>query len=320
MAKLFDQFELPLGFGGASISGEGGGYGFGDVSTEQAEETLAAAFDQGIRLYDTAPIYGFGLSEKRLGDYFKQKREDVFFISKSGVDWHDTKRVNMSNDPKVTKKMLENSLRDLQSDYIDLYMIHWPDQNVDIRKPMEVLAKAKLEGKIKHIGLCNTYMEDLKKAQEVDAIEAVQSQLNPFDLTTVEQLGDYLKDNEISFMSWGTLDKGILTRKVTQERTYDASDCRSWAPWWDKKEVAKKSMAMQKVFSFLEENGVDGLQFAVSHNLNIPVCDMVLVGMKNPKYVETTVNASRNLISNDIIEEAKRVLEQELKQLEDSAS
>ena len=85
---------------------------------------LGLAFDLGIRLYDTAPIYGFGLSEQRLGNYFKHKREDVFFISKSGVDWHDSKRVNMTNDPAVTQKMLENSLRDLQSDYIDLYMIH----------------------------------------------------------------------------------------------------------------------------------------------------------------------------------------------------
>jgi myo-inositol catabolism protein IolS len=312
VSKLFDQFEIPLGFGGASISGEGGGYGFGDVSEEQANDTLAAAFDAGIRLYDTAPIYGFGLSEKRLGQYFKSKRDEIFYISKSGVDWHDTKRVNMTNDPKVTHKMLEQSLRDLQSDYIDLYMIHWPDQNVDIRKPLEVLAKAKLKGKIKHIGLCNTYMEDLKKAQEIDKIEAVQSQLNPFDTTTVEQLGEYLNEQNISFMSWGTLDKGILTRKVTQERKYDDSDCRSWAPWWDKKEVAQKSIAMQKVFDFLEQNDANGLDFAISHNLHVPVCDMVLVGMKNPKYVESTVSSVSKLIDEKIVAEAKEILLKEL--------
>lgn len=309
MQKLFDQFELPLGFGGAALSGEGGGYGFGDVSQDEANNTLASAYEHGIRLFDTAPIYGFGLSEQRLGEFFQGKREEVFFISKSGVSWHESKRVNMTNDPKVTLKMLEQSLRDLRSDYIDLYMIHWPDQNVDIRKPMEVLAKAKLEGKIKHIGLCNTFEEDLLKALEVEKIEAVQSQFNPFDTSTVDQLGDLLKEKAISFMSWGTLDKGILTKRVTEGRKYDASDCRSWAPWWDKKEVAKKSQAMQKVFEYLDEIESNGLNFAVSHNLNHPSCDMVLVGMKNPKYVESTVAAVKAKLSSEQVEEALMVLQ-----------
>ena len=114
-------------------------------------------------------------------------------------------------------------------------------------------------------------------------------------------------------MSWGTLDKGILTQKVTKERTYDASDCRSWAPWWDKKEVAKKSMAMQKVFSFLDQHGVSGLEFAISHNLNFSICDAVLVGMKNPKYVETTVNAIKKSIGSEIVDEAKSILEKEFR-------
>lgn len=316
MSKLFDQFEIPLGFGGAAISGEGGGYGFGEVSKQDAFDALACAYDNGVRLFDTAPIYGFGLSEQRFGEFFQPKREDVFLVSKSGVSWHDTKRVNMTNDPETTQKMLEQSLRDLRSDYIDLYMIHWPDHNVDIRRPMEVLAKAKAEGKIKHIGLCNTYMEDLQKAQEIEKIEAVQSQLNPFDTSTVEQLGDYLSENNISFMSWGTLDKGILTRKVTEKREYDPSDCRSWAPWWDKKEVAKKSLAMQDVFEFLEQSDVSGLNYAISHNLLNPVCDMVLVGMKNPKYVESTLKATNKIMAEADVQKATEILKRALERLE----
>lgn len=320
MSKLFEQFELPLGFGGASISGEGGGYGFGEVSEEQARDILLFAFEQGIRLYDTAPIYGFGLSEKRIGKYLKDLREKVFLVSKSGVDWHDSKRVNMSNDPVITQKMLEQSLRDLQSDYIDLYMIHWPDERVDIRRPMEVLAKAQLEGKIKHIGLCNTYDEDIKKAEELAKIEVVQSQMNPFDTSTINQLRDYLIEKNVSFMSWGTLDKGILTRKVIEGRKYDASDCRSWAPWWNKKEVAIKSQAMQTAFEYLDSKNVTGLEYAISHNLIDSECDMVLVGMKNTDYVQSTVEAVKKNIEKEVVQASTKILLDELEKLKANES
>ena len=116
--------HTPLLFGGASVSGEGGGYGFGEISKADSLSLLNHAYDRGIKVFDTAPIYGFGESERRIGAAFKDKREDVFIISKCGVTWHDTKRVNMTNDPQTTKKMIEQSLRDLGSDYIAVSYTH----------------------------------------------------------------------------------------------------------------------------------------------------------------------------------------------------
>ncbi|MEX0799153.1 MAG: aldo/keto reductase, partial [Bacteriovoracaceae bacterium] len=78
-----------LGFGGAAVSGEGMGYGFGDISEAEAGKLLLSSWEAGINLYDFAPVYGFNLAEKRAGEAFKRMREKVFFISKSGVDWHD---------------------------------------------------------------------------------------------------------------------------------------------------------------------------------------------------------------------------------------
>ena len=132
-----------LVFGGASISGEGRGYGFGDISETDAIDLLHCAFDSNINFYDTAPIYGYGLSELRMGIAFKHMREKVFICSKAGVDWHDNSRVNMTNDPKTVARMFDESRKRLNSDYIDLYMIHWPDKNVDIRSSLEPLYKLK---------------------------------------------------------------------------------------------------------------------------------------------------------------------------------
>lgn len=286
---------LRLGFGGAAISGEGGGYGFGEISEQNALGLLEAAFDLGITLFDTAPIYGFGLSEKRIGMAFKKKREKVFLVSKSGVTWHSTKRVDMTNDPQVAERMLEQSLRDLQTEYIDLYMIHWPDSKVDIRRPMEVLSKAKAQGKVKHIGLCNTYTDDLNKAQEVDNIEAVQCSFSFFDRRVREELFPVLKEKNISFMGYGTLEKGILTKRVVSQRKFDPSDCRAWAPWWKASDKDKKMEIVAHLAPEVEKSGHTMLELALGFVLSHREVSSALCGARSREQLESLVKALAHL-------------------------
>lgn len=280
MSSLLSNYtssSLPLIFGGAAISGEGGGYGFGDMTESQAIDLLLYSFDRGLRVFDTAPIYGFGESERRMAKAFKAIREKVFIVSKSGVTWNEAKRVDMTNDPLVAKRMLEQSLRDLDTDYIDLYMIHWPDAKTDIRKTMEVLAKEQLSGKIKHLGLCNTYPEDFARASEIGKIEVVQNQLNFFERDGYQCMEELLKNHSISFMSWGTLDKGILSGRVQENRRYDKSDARSWAPWWKNSNYRQKIQVVNELSPLLESMGKTGLHLALSFNLSrsvpvFPIC------------------------------------------------
>ncbi|MBC7427643.1 MAG: aldo/keto reductase [Bacteriovorax sp.] len=296
---------LKIAFGGAAISGEGGGYGFGEISETDAIDLLLDAYEGGIRIFDTAPIYGFGLSEIRMGKAFENMREKVFLVSKSGVTWHENKRVDMNNNPKIAEKMIEQSLRDLKTDYIDLYMVHWPDSKVDIRKTVEVLSKAKEQGKIKHIGLCNTFVEDLNKAFEVDRIEVVQSEFNFFTNKFVrEELFPYLNEKHMSFMSWGTLDKGILTGRVDEKRkTYDKSDCRSWAPWWKDADNSAKFEAMKNLWPALDKNHHTGLEMALGYNLSFPELSVAICGAKTSDQLQSLLKAAHNLPKNEELEE-----------------
>ncbi|EQC46649.1 aldo/keto reductase [Bacteriovorax sp. Seq25_V] len=308
METLLSKFsKIPISFGGASISGEGAGYGFGDISESEAIKLLHYAQERGIQIYDTAPIYGFGESEKRIGKAFKKRRDEVFIVSKSGVTWAKNKRVDMSNDPKVTESMLIQSLRDLDSDYIDLYMVHWPDARVDIRRPMEVLAKAQAQGKIKHIGLCNTNKEDFILASEVAKIETIQSQLNFFERESVDSILPICKEFSASFMSWGTLDKGILTGRVTRDRKFDRDDCRSWAPWWKQMDKESKFKKMDIITPILREKEHTPLELAISYNLSLKEVTTVLCGARNANQLDGLLDALEKRVDPVLIEELSKI-------------
>jgi myo-inositol catabolism protein IolS len=290
-----------IGFGGGAISGEGKGYGFGKISFDESVRLLQEAYETGINLFDTAPIYGFHESEKRMGAAFKKIREKVYIVSKSGVTWHDSKRVNMTNDPKTTEKMIHDSLKALDTEYIDLYMIHWPDQNVDIRKPLEVIKKAQDQGKIKSIGLCNTNLEDLEKSVEVCEVKTIQVQFNYFEQKNLDLI-KWANNNKISVMSWGTFDQGILSGRVTIDRKFDPEDCRSWAPWWDKELVKTKVTKLAKIIPVLDSQNISLQSFALSFNYHHGV-DLCLVGSRNSEQLKSLKLASENLIGQTLFEE-----------------
>ena len=299
---------IPLVFGGAAISGADGGYGFGDVSHEDSLDLLRASYERGVRLFDSAPIYGFGESERRIGKAFG-KGEDVFVISKSGVTWDESRRIDMTNQPEVAGRMLEQSLRNFGRDVIDLYMVHWPDERVDIRRTLEVYVRAQEQGKIKHIGLCNTFPQELRKAREVARIEYVQSE---YHLLCRDVPAVFPHLQEAVFMSWGTLDKGILTGSVDRKRelskNYHSSDCRRKAPWWKQSEVLKKIERLESLWPFLKERGYSPLEMALGHNLCRTECSHVLVGFKSRRQLEEVLAGLEHLPDSKTVEEARHLV------------
>jgi myo-inositol catabolism protein IolS len=281
---IFGKPVSAIGFGGAAISGEGGGYGFGDMSETEAQTLLSHSWELGINLYDTAPIYGFGLSEERLGKYLPK---DAIIVSKGGVDWHSTRRVNMTNDPKVIERMFLESLKRLKREYIDVYMIHWPDKNVDIRRPLEILRKYQEKSVISQIGLCNTNLDDLTKARDVAPISCLQSELNVLNTKAFDDLEEEWK--KYFSMSWGTLDKGILSGRVTEKRKFDQSDARSWAPWWNKKDVLIKIEKVKRLETILSDYNISLTQYCLHFNLNLYGLSSCLIGSKKQQDMDDMV-------------------------------
>ncbi|MCK6512567.1 aldo/keto reductase [Myxococcota bacterium] len=300
-----------LGFGGAAVSGEGKGYGFGEIQEQAALDLLRAALDLGINLFDTAPIYGFGLSEQRIGKAFVGKREKVFLVSKCGVTWDRDQRVGIDNSPKKTQEMLHQSLRDLQTDYIDLYFVHWPDPNVDIRRTMEVLAKARQEQKIRSIGLSNTSPEEIARAMEIDRVDVLQGSFNLFDGYARDVLFPLVDEHGMGFMSYGTLDKGVLTGRVTAEREktsgFDSSDIRSHASWWKQADRSLKYKAMAALRPLLQKHGHSGLEIALGYVLRFAQVSTALCGVRDRQQLESAVAAVSHLPDAEFLQEAEDI-------------
>jgi myo-inositol catabolism protein IolS len=291
MEKIYHnslQQELSvLGLGGAALSGEGGGYGFGPLEEDQAERLIKSALELGINVFDTAPIYGFGLSEERLARYLKIA-EHAFIITKGGVDWHSNKRVNMTNGPKVIERMLHESLKRLKRDVIDMYMIHWPDNKVDIRHPLEILFKAKEQGKIRFVGLANTHQEDLLKAQELGEIHGLQAEHNYWN-TQNFQLKEELAP-QAHFSGWGVLDKGILSGRVTLERQFHPTDARSWAPWWRREDVKAKLERIEKLKTKLSPLDLSLKEFSLLYAKMMAPQSTLLIGSKSSQDLHNMAN------------------------------
>ncbi len=275
-----------LGFGGAGLSGDGGGYGFGSMSENEAKSLIFKALDYGINTFDTAPIYGFGVSEQRLGKYLPK---NSFIVTKGGVDWHENKRVNMSNDPKIIEKMLNQSLQRLNREVIDVYMIHWPDPKFPIEAPLEVLIRAKKEGKILHIGLCNTNEDDLNRSLKLTRIELIQSQYNYFTPNSIKDLKPLLDAHQIGFMSWGTFDKGILSGRVDLERKFESSDARSWAPWWKAQNLEEKLQKLEKLKSIGQKLNLTLPELAIGHQFICTEVSSCLIGWKNIQDLDSNI-------------------------------
>lgn len=285
---------MPIAFGGAAISGEGGGYGFGKMSEKEAENLLHFAWERGIRVFDTAPIYGFGLSEERMGRYLPA---EAVIISKGGVHWHPSRRVNMTNDPGIMEEMLLASLKRLKRDHIPVYMIHWPDPKVDIRLPLAMLKSYQEKGIIGELGLCNTTPQDLEKAQEIADIKVLQSEVNLFNHQALHQLASTTKIT----MGWGTFDKGILSGRVSETRTFEKEDCRSWAPWWNKKEVRQKINKVIALEELLKPHDLSLKQFALHFNLQVKKLSFTLVGSKTTQDLQEVLELQEEKISPELV-------------------
>jgi aryl-alcohol dehydrogenase-like predicted oxidoreductase len=208
-----------------------GGWMWGGSDEQDAINTIHAALDRGINLIDTAPVYGFGHAEEIVGKALalNGRRDRALIATKVGLDWREGKVFRDSTGERVRKE-IEDSLRRLRTDHIDIYQVHWPDPLVPVEETAAVLAELRQEGKIRAIGVSNFSPEQITAFGKVVPIHTVQPPYNLFERAIENDVLPYAQQVGITVLAYGALCRGLLTGKVTASSRFEGDDLRKIDP------------------------------------------------------------------------------------------
>ena len=272
-----------------------GGTDWGEINVSDITSAIHRSLDSGVNFFDTAPVYGLGLSETRLSEILGSKRHDLFIATKGGLSWSDSKldgRAVVSRDSSKSHLRigLENSLRRLKLDFIPIYYIHWPDPNVEIRYTFEILSKFQSEGKIMHIGCSNFNELQLRAACEVSDISLVQLPINLLGDSINSKIADFVKDRSIGLVAYNVLANGLLTGKYDKNSRFEFSDRRSRLPQFQGEMFLESLRQVEKISLKATINNMKCSQFSISQVLKFPNVVSVIVGIKNLEQLEENIS------------------------------
>ena len=204
-----------------------GGYGWGDVQEKELIDAVHTAIDNGVTIFDTADTYGLGQSERTLGKALGSKRKDVVIADKFGVRAGNGPTF-YDNSPEYIRQALELSLKNLGTDYIDLYQVHYRDEKTPLSVVVGTLEALKKEGKIRYYGLSNIHEADYEEVKPfIGKIVSVQDEYSLACRKNEKDLKTLSEDFKITPLTWGSLGQGILTGKYDKSVAFGTNDRRS---------------------------------------------------------------------------------------------
>jgi aryl-alcohol dehydrogenase-like predicted oxidoreductase len=236
----------------------------GNTDLDESIRTIRSAVERGITLIDTAPVYGFGHSEDIVGKALSGGlRRHAVIATKVGLDWRDGK-VWRNSSPVRIRKEVEESLRRLRTDYIDLYQVHWPDPLVPIQETAGALARLLAEGKIRAIGVSNYSAAQMTQFREAAPIHSVQPPYNLFEREAEREVFPYAWRHDIAVLCYGALCRGLLSGQITATTEFKGDDLRRTDPKFRVPRFSQYLAAVEALDRFARERyGLTVLALAV---------------------------------------------------------
>src|ERR1700675_1876688 len=208
-----------------------GGWMWGGTDEAESISTIRAALDHGINVIDTAPVYGFGRSEEIVGRAIAEGRlrDRVVIATKVGLEWKDGSVYRNASRSRIIREV-EDSLRRLRTDYIDIYQVHWPDPLVPIEETASAMQMLFKQGKIRAIGVSNFSVEQLERFRSVAPVHVLQSPYNLFERGIETDLLPYCRRNKIATFGYGALCRGLLSGRMRPHTAFEGDDLRRTDP------------------------------------------------------------------------------------------
>jgi aryl-alcohol dehydrogenase-like predicted oxidoreductase len=208
-----------------------GGWMWGGSDETDAIRTIHAALDRGINLIDTAPVYGFGRSEEIVGKALAVggRRARALIATKAGLDWRDGRPFRDARKARIVEEV-ENSLRRLRTDVIDLYQVHWPDPNTPIEEIAEAMGALYRAGKVRAVGVSNFSPAQMDEFRKVTPLHTAQPPYNLFERSIEEDVIPYCRTNDIAVLAYGSLCRGLLSGSMSASSRFSGDDLRKSDP------------------------------------------------------------------------------------------
>ncbi len=293
--KLGKLSVSALGLGCMNMS-----FGYGKPDPDECERALHKALDVGYTFFDTASAYGMGHNEQLIGRVLKSKRKQMVLASKCGIKIDDKGGRFVDCTPKNVRESCETSLKDLQTDVIDLYYLHRRDHNVPIEDSVGELSRLVDEGKIRAIGLSEISTTTLRKAHAVHPISAVQSEYSLWTREPEYKMLAACKEMGVGFVPFSPLGRGFLTGIISVETEYDDMDMRRFMPRFLGEDLTANLKLMKELIVLSQDNNCTPAQFSLAWLLAQGEGTLVPIpGTKHVAYAVENALATELSISAD---------------------
>ncbi len=317
VAALPDLEFSAIGFGCWGISG---GDVWNDTTDENSIRAVQKAVELGVNFFDVAPVYGLGHAEEVLGQALKGRRQEVLIASKCGLVWDDQKNVTNNLTAASINSEIEDSLRRLQTDYIDIYQIHWPDPETPIEETMEALAKLKTSGKIRHIGVTNFSLDLANQAMAVAPIVSHQGLYNmlernptsyhniPLTYRVEDEIFPHCREHGLAFFPYSPLFQGLLTGKFQATNNFDEQDVRSANPNLVGDKFRQYFEIAERLNAFAQEIGKPLNQVALNWLINQEAVTSIISGAQTVEHVEQNVGSVTWVLTEDMMQQIAGII------------
>lgn len=312
----------PLGKSGleASVIGFGawaiGGWMWGGTEENEAVAAIHAAIGEGITLIDTAAMYGMGRSEEIVGKALQGRRDKVVLATKGGLRWDlqqgvlhfytDGKGVAEPGKgtpiykylaPESIRYEVEQSLRRLQTDCIDLYQTHWQDPTTPIDDTMAELLRLKDQGKIRAIGASNVTLEDVQAYARAGQLDVIQNRYSMLDRGDADQILPHARKHAIAYLAYSPMAMGLLTGKIGPERSFGEGDVRARQARFSVENRHRVAEFLETLRPIAEDHDLTFAQLVMAWTVSQPGLTHVLAGARNPHQATENAKAGRAELS-----------------------
>ncbi len=297
--RAFGATELKvsaLGFGTWEI----GNPGYGLTVEAEAVAAIHRALDLGITCVDTAPGYGQGRSEMIVGKALGARRKEIVLVTKCGLAWNEAEEASKQwrdSTPQRIAKEIDDSLRRLGTDWIDVYIVHWPDLKTPIEETAAAMAAVVQSGKARYVGVSNYRLEQVKAFHAVQPVSVMQMGYNLFDRRIEADILPYCQEQGIGVMSYGSLCYGLLTGTFTADTHFTPPDWRASGKafglsLFTPENFPSNVAVVAALKAVAAATGKTVPQLALNWVLHRPGVTLGLSGMRKPEEVEDNVGAT----------------------------